>query len=561
MTRTRWRRVLPMLVALSIPGALSGQTGEDPVPRDPVREGIRTRLDAPGTPAAAGEVLYATAALPAFYETRGYEPVWLSDTRPSAAARRILREIARSEAEGLRPTDYHQEPIRRLIEQLDGPQAGSQTGPQIIAAADLELLLSDAFLVLGSHYLAGHVDPTTVTTEWVANRRNVDMAAVLAAASATDDPGSALRALLPAQPGYARLRDALARYRAIRARGGWSPVAAGPVLRAGDVGPRVEALQDRLTAGGDLEAGADTVGVFGPATEAAVRRAQRRHGLDADGVAGPATLAALNEPVDARIRQVALNMERWRWLPQELGERHVLVNIANFELDVVESGREVMTMRVAVGRPYRKTPVFSDRITHLVLSPYWHVPPNLAVRDKLPEIKRQGVTWFGRNNMKVFRGWGTNAAEIDPATVDWSRLSASSFPYRLRQEPGPGNALGRVKFMFPNAFNVYLHDTPGREVFASTERAFSSGCIRVENPVELALYLIGDQGWTRESIQRVVDARVERTVTLATPVPVHLLYWTAWADADGTLHFRRDIYDRDPALAAALAEPPPRPRR
>ncbi|MDX1674320.1 MAG: L,D-transpeptidase family protein, partial [Longimicrobiales bacterium] len=224
-----------------------------------------------------------------------------------------------------------------------------------------------------------------------------------------------------------------------------------------------------------------------------------------------------------------------------------------------EGGREVMTMRVAVGRPFRKTPVFSDRISHLVLSPYWHVPFNLAVQDKLPEIQRQGASWFARNNMKVFQGWGTGAREIDPATVDWRRLSATDFPYRLRQEPGPSNALGRVKFMFPNAFNVYLHDTPGREVFARAERAFSSGCIRVEQPMELALYLIGDQGWTRESIQRVVDQRVERTVNLPTPVPVHLLYWTAWADAEGAIHFRRDLYDRDPALAAALDRAPPAP--
>ena len=218
-------------------------------------------------------------------------------------------------------------------------------------------------------------------------------------------------------------------------------------------------------------------------------------------------------------------------------------------------------MRVAVGRPFRKTPVFSDLMTHLVLSPYWHVPPSLAVRDKLPEIKREGSSWFARNHMKVFQGWGTGAREIDPATVDWGRLSASEFPYRLRQEPGPSNALGRVKFMFPNRFNVYLHDTPGRGIFDRAERAFSSGCIRVEKPIELALHLIGDQGWTPEAIRTVVDRRVERTVTLRTPIPVHLLYWTAWADADGTLHFRRDVYERDPALGAALDRPPPRPGR
>ena len=188
--------------------------------------------------------------------------------------------------------------------------------------------------------------------------------------------------------------------------------------------------------------------------------------------------------------------------------------------------------------------------------------PMLTGPEAAPsEIRRQGVDWFARNRMKVFQGWGSAERELDPATIDWSRLGPARFPYRLRQEPGPANALGRVKFMFPNRFNVYLHDTPGREIFQQTERAFSSGCIRVEQPMELALHLIGDQGWTRERIQAVVDARAERTVNLTAPVPVHLLYWTAWADAAGTLNFRRDIYDRDGPLAAALAEPPPRVER
>lgn len=547
--------VSTLLLALVVAGPAAsgaGQQAESLPGQDLTREAIRTRLEAPDIPMAAGEVLYATVALPVFYERRAYAPVWVEDASPTAVARRLIREVARSEAEGLRPADYHLETIRRLIREAD------TEGPGPSVAADLELLLSDAFLVLGSHYLSGRVDPATIHTEWVANRRSTDLTVVLDGAVESGEPGLALQGLLPAQPGYARLREALTRYRTVQARGGWPTIDAGPPLRSGDQDPRVSQLQARLVAGGDLAPDADSAGVFGEATEAAVRRVQLRHGLEPDGVVGAGTLSALNEPVDARIRQVVLNMERWRWLPQDLGARHILVNIANFELDVVENGREVLTMRVAVGRPYRKTPVFSDRMTHLVLSPYWHVPTNLAVQDKLPEIRRQGLEWFARNNMKVFQGWGSAERVVDPATVDWSSLSAGNFPYHLRQEPGPSNALGRVKFMFPNRFNVYLHDTPGREIFARTERAFSSGCIRIEKPMELALYLIGPQGWTREMIQRVVDARVERTVQLTEPVPVHLLYWTAWADPQGTLNFRRDIYDRDGPLAAALAEPAPR---
>jgi murein L,D-transpeptidase YcbB/YkuD len=549
-------RVPVLLFALcgSAPAGAAQQPPALPDP-DPVREAVRTRLEAPDVLVAAGQILHATTALPMFYERRAYTPVWVQDGAPTPAARRLVREIARSDAEGLRPGDYHLEAVRRLIREAE---AGAGAGT---VAADLELLLSDAFLVLGSHYLSGRVDPATIHTEWVANRRNTDMTVVLDGAVASGEPGLALQALLPAQPGYARLREALTRYRTIDARGGWPTIEPGATLRFGDEGPRVGQLQARLVASGDMASDVGSAGIFGAATEAAVREVQRRHGLDTDGVVGAGTLAALNDPVQTRIRQVVLNMERWRWLPQELGSRYILVNIANFELDVVEAGREVMTMRVAVGRPFRKTPVFSDRMTHLVLSPYWHVPTNLAVQDKLPEINRLGTEWFARNNMRVFQGWGSAQQAVDPAAVDWSRLGAGNFPYHLRQDPGPSNALGRVKFMFPNRFNVYLHDTPGREIFARTERAFSSGCIRIEKPLELALYLIGGQGWTRETIQAVVDARVERTVNLVEPVPVHLLYWTAWADPQGTLNFRRDIYDRDAPLAAALAEQAPRPGR
>lgn len=551
-------RRLIILTALALTPTGDVRAQDPGVPAgNPVREAVRTRLEAPDVLMAADQALYATTALPTFYERRGYAPAWVAGGRPTTAARRLVEAIAGAEDEGLRPADYHLEAIRHLLAETDRRPGIVQPA----AATDLELLLSDAFLVLGSHYLSGRVDPGTIHTRWIANPRSIDMATVMEGAVANGDPLTALRELLPPQRGYARLRDALARYRTIQERGGWSTVEPGPTLRPGDEGPRVAALQRRLIAGGDLAADADSAGSFGAATEAAVHRVQRRHGLEVDGIAGTGTLAALNEPVEARIRQLVLNLERWRWLPQDLGARHILVNIASFGLDVVEAGRVVMTMRVAVGRPFRKTPVFSDLMTHLVLSPYWHVPYNLAVQDKLPEIQRQGPAWFARNNMKVFRGWGTNAAQVDPTAVDWGRLSATDFPYRLRQEPGPANALGRVKFMFPNAFNVYLHDTPGLEIFARAERAFSSGCIRIEQPMELALYLIGDQGWTPESIQAVVDARVERTVTLTTPLPVHLLYWTAWADPEGTLNFRRDIYDRDGPLAAALAEPPPRPRR
>jgi murein L,D-transpeptidase YcbB/YkuD len=251
-------------------------------------------------------------------------------------------------------------------------------------------------------------------------------------------------------------------------------------------------------------------------------------------------------------------MERWRWLPEDLGERHVLVNAAAYELEAVEGGEPVLTMRAIVGRPYRQTPVFSDRISYMVFSPYWHVPHTLAVQDQLP-LQKQDPGYFRRMGIRVFRGWGADAAEVNPDSVGWSRVTAKGFPFRLRQDPGPQNALGRVKFMFPNPYNVYLHDTPARELFRKQTRNFSSGCIRVEEARTLALWLLrGETAWTPERVDRAMEAGREETARLTKAIPVHLLYWTAWAEEEGTIQFRPDIYGRDEPVARAMDRSPPR---
>jgi murein L,D-transpeptidase YcbB/YkuD len=250
-----------------------------------------------------------------------------------------------------------------------------------------------------------------------------------------------------------------------------------------------------------------------------------------------------------------LNLERWRWLPQDLGSRYLLINIPAFHLYVSESGEDVLTLRVIVGRVVRRTPVFSDTMRYLVFSPSWDVPPTILRQDKLPAI-RENPAYAVEQNMRVFQLTDGTWTEIDPLTVDWS--SATSSTIRLRQRPGPSNALGRVKFMFPNPFNVYLHDTPSRELFARSQRDFSSGCIRVERPAELAEYLLRDDpAWTPQAIRAAMVSGQERSVTLPRPLPVHIQYWTAWVGRDGVVQFRRDIYDRDAKLDAALRLPPP----
>jgi len=345
------------------------------------------------------------------------------------------------------------------------------------------------------------------------------------------------------------LQRALERYRAIADNGGWAAIPAGATLRPGDRDPRVRDLRRRLAVTGDLPRRTVRNSTFDPGLERAVRRFQARMGLKVDGIVGPNTLTALNVPVERRIRQISLNLQRWRQSAPELGQRFVLVNIPAYELDVFEHDRQVMNMKVVVGRAARPTPVFSDQIDYIEFNPYWNVPASIARRDLVPKfIENPG--YAARGNYKViYRG------EIyDAAAINWRPFAGTMPPVRIRQNPGPNNALGEMKFMFPNRYNVYLHDTPSKHLFSRTNRAYSSGCIRVERPDELARYLLRDKdGWSPSRIDHVVAGSRTTQARLNAPVGVHMIYMTSWVDADGTVQFRNDIYSRDGAFARTVS--------
>jgi murein L,D-transpeptidase YcbB/YkuD len=535
--------LLCLIAVLAAPAAaLEAPTGQL------LAETLRHRIEAAGRPprlAAGGTAIHAGATLARFYVDRAFEPAWQDADGWRRAARALADAIRASERQGLEPSDYH---LAAIEAALAGPPPADPA-----RRVDLELALTDAYLLLASHYLAGRLDPETIDPEWIAARRGADLAAHLESTLEEGRVQHRLESLLPAQPGYGALVDLLARYRVIEAQGAPPRVPEGAKLEPGVRDPRVAALRARLSGAGGPAA--EDPELFDDALAAQLRRFQETHGLEPDAVVGPATLAELNRTPTERIRQIRVNLERWRWLPEDLGRRHVLVNIAGFRLQAVQDGEPVLESRVIVGRQYRRTPVFSDAIRYLVLNPSWDVPRRIAVADKLP-LFRKDPEAVNRGRFLVLDGQRV----VDPATLDWGALDASSFPYRLRQQPGPQNALGRVKLMFPNRFNVYLHDTPDRHLFERGVRTFSSGCIRVEKPIELSAWVLEETpGWARDALEAGIEAGRERTVPLKAPVPVHILYWTAWIDPDGRAQFRPDVYGRDARVAAALERPAPAP--
>ena len=527
------------------PASLSQPT---PTLTDPVAMAIAAELESlmsPEATAIQGVPISMQELIQSFYGRRAFRPAWGN----AVNAAELRRALADSAADGLDPADYELELLSRLGRELDGPAATD------VLRAQYDILHTEALLRLAYHLSFGKVDAESFDPQWNFGRTlaHRDVAQEIEEALAAKDIYRRIEALKPTHRIYVGLKRELARYRAAAGAAAPAAIPAGPSLKPGASDARIPLLRARLATSGDLAATEPAESdVYDAPLEAAVRRFQTRVGLESDGVVGASTVEELNVPLAERISQLRVNLDRGRVLLQDLPEKFVVVNIAGYTAYVVQGQDIVWSARVQVGKPYRRTPLFRSEMNYLVFNPTWTVPPGIIAADILPAARRDPAS-ITRKGLKVLDKGGR---EVDPAAVDWSRYSSGHIPYTLRQDPGPNNALGRVKLMFPNPYFVYLHDTPSQALFDRAERAFSSGCVRVERALELAAIVLDEpQQWNAASIDAVIAGGRLQNVTLKQKMPVLLAYWTAWVDTEGRMNFRRDLYGQDARWAAALDAP------
>ena len=530
--------VLSMLVATGPTGA------QTPTVENTIRLRIEQARELPAT-TVRGSRLLRPDAVARFFEARTFTPAW----RLPAAAQQVLGAIRNIEQDGLTPADYH---LNAIIAALDAYT--KVPSPEV--TADLHVLIADAAVALVDDVRYGRVRPSSLDKRWNVDPRRgapaLDLALAEVARAASIDAG--IEAQKPTHFIYAGLKQALARMRSTANAGGWPVVTSGAAIKPGATDPRVGLVRKRLLVTGELGGATSTAdAVYGDELLGAVTSFQGHHRLTEDGVIGKATIEAMNVSAEARAQQLRVNLERARWVVGGLSDTFVLVNLPAYKVYLIRDQKNVWEARTQIGREARQTPTFRADMKYLVLNPDWTVPPTILAQDVLEGMRKNQNT-IARKRLIILDQQG---GVVDPASIDWQNATPGNFRYTLRQPPGPDNALGRVKFIFPNQHSIFLHDTPSRELFASDQRTFSSGCIRVDHPLDLAALLLeGQDSWTRTRIQETVDSEESRTVFLTTPLPVVIVYWTVSVGASGELRFAKDVYSLDPAVLRALGDVP-----
>ncbi|WP_395674469.1 murein L,D-transpeptidase [Inquilinus sp.] len=489
-------------------------------------------------------VVMKAQAVRDLYAGRGWFPLWIDmDGRLDPRAAPIVARLAKAREEGLVPADYYVEPLQELIRSTDADD---------VVAADI--LLSAAVMRYGADVHSGRLVPREIDNTFDITPKPVDRAALVTAVSMLPDPDRFLADLAPKHALYQQLKGALSGYETL-AEAGWPTIPPGESVRPGQESDRVPVLRARLAATGEFVGDpADPSRLYDPELVTAVEHFQGKHGLKPDGILGRGTLAMLNRQGPERMNQIVASMERLRWLPDDLGPDYLMVNLAAFTMDIVADGQLVRTMDVVVGKPKNQTPLFNSALTYLEFNPTWTIPPSIASKEYLPKL-RNDPSYLSSRNYRLFSGWGGGSREMSGEYVDWNGVGAGTMRgLRIRQEPGPGNALGKVKFMMANNWAVYLHDTPSKSYFKRAGRALSHGCVRLQDPIWLADYLLdGSPDWSPARRERVMGSWTPTTrINLPAPMPLYLVYQTAWIDQSGEVAFRDDIYGIDAKVIAAL---------
>ncbi len=483
--------------------------------------------------------------IPAFYRNRNYQPAWTS----KKAVAQMLEAVRASADDGLMPSDYHSTALQQLKEKIEKSRR-----PDPETVADFDMLLTDALLRLSYHLYYGKVNPESLDPDWNFKRdiHKIDPELYLEKVIASGKILENLQGLRPAHPYYGTLKEYLKKYR-LFSQNPWPMVPGGKVLKPGMKDKRIPVLIQRLSAEGyQVETSGNNTDLYDQGLVEAVKEFQAHHGLETDGILGRNTLRELNIPARERVETIRVNLERARWILHDLDPEFLVVNIAAFELYFVKDGKKMWQCKVMVGKPYWKTPCFRATVEYVVVNPYWVVPPGILAKETIPKIKKN-PHYLARENLEIVDSKGR---VINPRSINWARVNPRRFPYMIRQKPGPKNALGRIKFIFPNKHFVFLHDTPAKSLFARSSRAFSHGCIRVEKPLELASILFqGSRKWNRQKIEELIASKETKTIHLERPMPILILYWTVTARDDGGINFLKDIYKRDQKILIGLDTP------
>ncbi|MDQ2769731.1 MAG: L,D-transpeptidase family protein [Bacteroidota bacterium] len=546
-------------------GQETGQTTTEAAVAAPVEAGPQPLLDSVAfIKAFQSEPNFQAQLVPArrFYRERGFRLGWFKNHQLVPQVKSLQVTIAKASEEGLNPKDYHINEISSMLARLE--QVRTDSAKRNALEQQLDIALTGTYMKWANDYYRGIANPRdSKDKSWMVKPNKIKLNKALLTFLGERKSRYNYYEFAPLHPEYDYLKKALAAYRAQERAGGWPTLPAGLALKPGQYSPAVAVLRKRLSGNGADEA-ANTAptpaATSGPAPStaaltydatlvAAVKAFQQDAGLSPDGIVGGATLKQLNVPIGTRIDQLILNMERWRWLPKKFEADYLLVNIPEYTLHVIEDNKEAFNMRVIVGKVLHETPVFSDKMEYVVLAPYWNVPFSI-IDNELRSKLVANPNYLDRLDMEVVKGYGKKATTVDPASIDWANVTQENFKYTVRRRPGPKNDLGDVKFIFPNENDIYLHDTPHDELFSQSNRSFSHGCVRLAEPIKLATYLLRNRPeWDKQTILDTIANHHEKYITLKEKLPVYLVYFTAWADADGHPHFRDDIYGLDKKLA------------